>query len=122
MFGRIHVGSQPSGPGVFFVGRLLTINSVSLLFCRTVQLCISSLLAFLFLVVLVICIFQSICPFHLIYEYKIVNNGLLLCCYTTCNEALFLFLILVICVFFYFLVWLARGLTVLIDLFKIPVF
>lgn len=75
-----------------------------------------------FWVALVICIFQSTCPFHLIYEHKVVNSGLLFYCYRVCNEALFLFLILVICVFFYFLVWLARSLAILIDLFKIPVF
>lgn len=65
----------------------------------------------------VACIFQSICPFHLMYEHKTVNSGLLFFCHRVCNEALFFFLLLVICVF-YFLVWLARGLAILLIFIK----
>lgn len=70
---------KPSGPGVFYVRRLLAINSISSIDMRLFKLLL--IISISSLVVLEDCVFQGIDSFLLgwrIYGHKVVYSNLLL--------------------------------------------
>lgn len=119
VFGKTHQCSHV----VLFVGRLLSMHSVSLVFCRTIQGMYFFVSFFFFLSFWQLQQFVSFKIFISLscqtYEHKIVNNIPLFYCCRVCNEVPFLFLILVIRVLF---LGLSGQSFNNFDLFKIPAF